>query len=156
MTAALLLLAVVALGALARVVIRGRAPRQHEPRRGANRVLVPFTGGELEPRVLEAAIRVARAEDAVLVPAYLLVVPMQLGEDSPLLEAVELAALRTGVPVDARIEKGRTATHALKRLWEVERFDRVIAPAPADRGRAGFSPQDLTWILRTLPLRRSC
>ena len=32
----------------------------------------------------------------------------------PLLEAVGLAALRAGVPVDARIEKGRTLTHALE------------------------------------------
>ena len=48
----------------------------------------------------------------------------------PLLEAVEHAALRAGVPVDARIEKGRTLTHALKRLWEVEPFDRIVAPAP--------------------------
>ena len=91
--------------------------------------------------MLDAAIRIARAEEAVLVPAYLLIVPLRYGEDSPLrdqvklamplLEAVEHAALRAGVPVDARIEKGRTLTHALKRLWEVERFDRIVAPAPA-------------------------
>ena len=36
----------------------------------------------------------------------------------PLLEAVEHAALRGGVPVDARIESGRTPIHALQRLWE--------------------------------------
>jgi hypothetical protein len=136
--------------------------RRHlEPHAGQPRVLVPFTGGELEPRVLEAAIRIARAQDAVLVPAYLLVVPMQMAEDSPLtrevgaamplLEAVEHAALREGVPVDARIEKGRTATHALKRLWEVEQFDRVIAPAPSEQGGAGFSLKDLTWILEHAP-----
>ena len=54
----------------------------------------------------------------------------------PLLEAVEHAALRAGVPVDARIEKGRTLTHALRRLWEAEHFDRIVAPAPvARRGR---------------------
>ena len=53
-------------------------------------------------------------------PAYLLVVPLRLPPDAPmeaevarampLLEAVEHAALRAGVPVDARIEKGRTPT----------------------------------------------
>ena len=63
----------------------------------------------------------------------------------PLLEAVELAALRAGVPVDARIEKGRSLTHALRRLWEVERFDRIVAPAP------GFSAKDLAWILTHAP-----
>ena len=102
---------------------------------GRPRVLVPFSG-ELDPRVLEAAIRIARAEEAVLVPAYLLLLPLELGPESaatgevgvamPLLEAVEQAALRAGVPVDARIERGRTATHALTRLWDVERFDRVV------------------------------
>ena len=56
----------------------------------------------------------------------------------PVLEAVEHAALRAGVPVDARIEKGRTLTHALRRLWEVERFDRIVAPAPTN-GRGGFT-----------------
>ena len=95
--------------------------------------------------MLAAAIRIARAEEAVLVPAYLLIVPLRYGEDSPLkdevkiamplLEAVEHAALRAGVAVDARIEKGRTLTHALRRLWEVERFDRIVAPGAGERRR---------------------
>ena len=46
----------------------------------------------------------------------------------PMLEAVELAARRAGVPVDARIEKGRSPIDALGRLWEVESFDRVVVP----------------------------
>ena len=133
---------------------------RRRPKPGDRRLLVPFTGGTLDPTVLDAAIRIARAEEATLVPAYLLVVPYQYGEDSPLaeqvavamplLEAVEHAALRAGVPVDARIEKGRTPTHALSRLWDVERFDRVIAPAPANGGQ-GFTPKDLTWILTHAP-----
>jgi len=126
---------------------------------GARRVLVPFVG-ELDATVLQAAIRIAKAESAVLVPAYLLVVPLSLPEDSalknevalamPLLEAVEHAALREGVPVDARIEKGRSLTHALQRLWEVESFDRVLAPAPTN-GRIGFTAKDLMWILAHAP-----
>jgi hypothetical protein len=121
---------------------------------GRARILVPFTGA-LDQRVLEAAIRIARAEEAVLVAAYLLVVPLQYPEDSaqkdqvaralPLLEAVEHAALRARVPVDARIEKGRSLTHALTRLWEVERFDRIVAPA------VGFTPKELAWILTHAP-----
>ena len=96
--------------------------------------------------MLDAAIRIARAEEAVLVPAYLLLLPLELGPESaatgevgvamPLLEAVEQAALRKGVPVDARIERGRTPTHALTRLWEIEHFDRIVVPA--GRG-SGFS-----------------
>jgi hypothetical protein len=128
-------------------------------REGSPRILVPFAGS-LDPSVLDAAIRIARAEDAVLIPAYLLVVPMQYAEDSPLreqvklamplLEAVERAALKAGVPVDARIEKGRTLTHAVRRLWEVEDFDRIVAPAPP-RGREGFTPKELTWLLTNSP-----
>ena len=118
------------------------------------RVLVPFSGA-LDPVVLDAAIRIARAEEATLVAAYLLVVPLQYPEDAalkdqvaralPLLEAVEQAALRARVPVDARLEKGRTPTHALRRLWELEAFDRIVAPA------TGFTPKELAWILTNAP-----
>jgi hypothetical protein len=137
-----------------------RHPRRLPVRRGARRILVPFSG-HLDPLVLRAAIRIGKAEDAVLVPAYLLIVPLQYDEDSPLkeqvevamplLEAVEHAALREGVPVDARIEKGRTLTHALQRLWDVERFDRIVAPAPVQSGVPGFSPKELAWVLTHAP-----
>lgn len=124
---------------------------------GRPRILVPFAG-ELDPTVLDAAIRIARAEEAVLVPAYLLLLPLELGPESaatgevelamPLLEAVEQAALREGVPVDARIERGRTPIHALTRLWEVEHFNRIVVPA--GRG-SGLSAKDLAWILTNAP-----
>ena len=126
----------------------------------APRILVPFSG-RLDPVVLDAAIRIAQAQGAVLVAAYLLVVPLQYPEDSarkeevgvalPLLEAVEHAALRKGVAVDARIEKGRSATHALRRLWEVEHFDRIVAPAANGPGNGGFSVKELGWILDHAP-----
>jgi hypothetical protein len=157
-------LSVVVVVLVAALAYRSRPPRALQVPRTARRILVPFTGGSLDPTVLNAAIRIARADDAVLVPAYLLIVPLEYSEDSPvinqvgvampLLEAVENAALRCGVPVDARIEKGRTPTHALRRLWQVEQFDRVIAPAPTGEngnGRGGFTPKDLTWILTNAP-----
>ncbi len=110
--------------------------------------------------MLDAAIRIAHAEEATLVPAYLLLVPLRYPEDSPLtdevavampwLEAVEHAALRAGVPVDARIERGRTPTHALRRLWDVEKFDRVVAPTQ-NGSRGGFRSKDLIWILEHAP-----
>ena len=68
----------------------------------------------------------------------------------PLLEAVEHAALRAGVPVDARVESGRSPTHALRRLWEAEHFDRIVAPAPARAG-TGFTPKELQWLLSNAP-----
>ncbi len=69
----------------------------------------------------------------------------------PLLEAVEHAALRAGVPVDARIESGRTPIHALQRLWDVEHFDRIVVPAPVRPHGPGFTPKDLTWMLTHAP-----
>ena len=144
---------VVVAGLAAGVTVRLQgSPRSTYP--GKGRILVPFSG-PLDEVVLGAAIRIARAEEAVLVAAYLLVVPLQYPEEAPrkeqvalavpLLEAVELAALRAGVPVDARIEKGRSLTHALRRLWEVEPFERIVAPAP------GFTAKDLAWILTHAP-----
>jgi len=162
-TALVIVLLVLVIALAAALVYRSRPPRPLRPPPSARRILLPFTGSSLDPTVVDAAIRIARAESAVLVPAYLLRVPLEYSENSPLtkevavamplLEAVERAALSCGVPVDARIEKGRTPTHALSRLWEVEEFDRVIAPAPADNrsGSSGFSPKDLTWILTNSP-----
>jgi hypothetical protein len=152
-------LAAIAAGLAAVALVLRRRPRVEGNGRAA-RILVPFTGGALDPTVLSAAIRIAHAEEATLVPAYLILIPLELTEDAsaqqqvavamPLLEAVEHAALRSGVPVDARVESGRTPIHALQRLWNVEHFDRIVVPAPAERGH-GFSPKDLTWMLTHAP-----
>lgn len=154
-----LLAAVAALAALAGGVAARRWLRPRLAPRSGRRVLVPFSG-RLDPIVLDAAIRVARAEEATLVPAYLVVVPLEYELESalreqveiamPLLEAVERAALGAGVPVDARIEKGRSLAHALRLLWDVERFDRIIAPAAAG-GHPGFGAKDLIWLLEHAP-----
>jgi len=159
MTIALVAAVAILAVALAVVALRKRRPAIARP--GVERVLIPFTGGALDPRVLSAGIRIARAEHATLVPAYLIVVPLEQPQEAPmqqqvttampLLEAVEHAALRAGVPVDARIESGRTPVHALKRLWEAEHFDRIVVPAPAGRNGSGFSPKDLTWMLTHAP-----
>jgi hypothetical protein len=145
---------------LAAVLVARSGFRLRRPLAGARRILVPFTGGTLDPTVLDAAIRLAHAESATLVPAYLLLVPLRYPEDSslrdevavalPLLEAVEQAALRAGVPVDARIEKGRSPTHALSRLWDEESFDRILAPAPTNGG-SGLSLKDVMWLLANSP-----
>jgi nucleotide-binding universal stress UspA family protein len=121
---------------------------------------VPFAGGQLEPAVLDAALRLARADEAVFVPAYLIIVPFSLSMDSPLthevevalplLEAVELRAQKEGIAVDARLERGRSLRDALRRLWDVERFDRILLPVSADE-RAGFDERDIAWILMHAP-----
>ena len=127
---------------------------------GKPRLLVPFVEGALDEATVAAALRIAVAEGAVIVPAHLVVVPLEFSLDAalpqqaevavPVLEAVELVAGRARVPVDARIERGRTPTHALERLWAVESFDRILVPAPVP-GRPGFSAKELAWLLTHAP-----
>ena len=125
-----------------------------------HQILLPFTGQSISRRALDAALRLAKAEDAVLMPAYLAVVPMHMPLDAampkqasksmPLLEAIEQRATAQGVPVDSRIERGRSYKHALLRLLEEEEFDRVVVPATA-LTHGGFSGDDLVWLLEQAP-----
>ncbi|MGH3261329.1 MAG: hypothetical protein ACRDNS_04965, partial [Trebonia sp.] len=106
------------------------------------------------------AIRLAQAEQGTLMPAFLARVPRNLPLESPLpaacaigmplLEAVEQKATAAGIPVDARVSRGRTYRDALQRLLEQERFDRVIVSA-TDNPRQGLGNDDLAWLLRTAP-----
>ncbi len=68
----------------------------------------------------------------------------------PLLEAVEQRASAEGVPVDARVSRGRTYRDALERLLNEEHFDRVIVSA-TDSPRQGLSEEDLGWLLGHVP-----
>ncbi len=126
----------------------------------AGRILFPFAGQALTTPAFDAALRLARAEGATLVPAYLAVVPLSVQLDTPLkkeaevalplLEAIEQRATTQGVEVDSRIEPGRTERHALQSLMERERFDRVVAAAAASNGD-GFSSDDIAWLLEHAP-----
>jgi len=130
-----------------------KAPNRITPR--ARRILFPFVGDTVSKSALDAALRIARAESATLVPAYIATVPLQLNLDAPipascnvampLLEVIEQRAARLGVPVDSRIETGRTARHALRRLIDHEKFDRLVLPA--SETRSGFSTEDVAWLL---------
>lgn len=142
---------------LARRGLFGERARRAE---AVHRILLPFTGTEISRRALDAALRLARAEGATLMPAYLATVPKKLPLDCaipaeasramPLLEAIEQRATSQGVAVDARIERGRSYRHALKRLLGDESFDRVVVPATAT-GEAGLSGEDLVWLLERAP-----
>ena len=80
-------------------------------------------------------------------PAYLAIVPLSVQLDTPLkkqaavalpmLEAIEQRAASQGVPVDARIEPGRSVRHAFRRLMEHEQLRPIVA-AGATNGD-GFS-----------------
>ena len=125
-----------------------------------HQILLPFTGTEISRRAVDAALRLARAEGATLMPAYLAAVPKQLPLDCaisveaakamPMLEAIEQRATGQGVAVDARIERGRSYRHALRRLLGDESFDRVVVSATAT-GAAGLSGDDLVWLLEKAP-----
>jgi len=139
---------------------RGRRRRPAGETEVVHRILLPFTGSEISRRALDAALRLARAEGATLMPAYLARVPKSLPLDCAIpkeadramamLEAIEQRATAQGVPVDARIERGRSYRHALARLLDRETFDRVVVSATAT-GSAGFSGDDLVWLLEKAP-----
>jgi nucleotide-binding universal stress UspA family protein len=162
MSAVLLLALGLAVGAAVGagvVAARGRRarplPRDARPT-ATRQILLPFTGTTVSRRALEAAMRLAKVEDATLMPAFLATVPLHLGLETPLpkqsaigmplLEAIEQRAAAQDIPVDARVERGRSYRHALSRLLDRERFDRVIISAADDR-RTGLSGDDLLWAI---------
>jgi hypothetical protein len=52
------------------------------------------------------------------------------------------------VPVDARIQRGRTYHHALRQTLEQERFEQIVITAPA-KGTSGFDADDVAWLLNS-------
>ena len=135
-----------------------RATKLSTPSPG--RVVFPFTGTALSQRGLDAALRLARIDGATLVPVFLAQVPLHLPLDAalpvacdaalPLLEAIEQRAVRSGVAVDSRIERGRSYRHALRQMLANEHFDTVVVTA-ADPGSTGLLPDDISWLLENVP-----
>jgi hypothetical protein len=140
---------------------RWRADRALRGRERVRRIAFPFTGETLSEPALLAALRLAHAERATLIPIYLALVPRRLPVEVPLpddcavalplLEAVEQRATRAEVPVDSRIERGRTVRHALRQLMTHERYERMVVAAGADDFGEGFTPEDVAWLLAHAP-----
>lgn len=138
----------------------GRRPARQKQSPTVRRILLPFTGRAISRRAFESAVRLAKAEDATIMPAFLARVPRNLpiesplpaqcSEGMPLLEAIEQRATAQGITVDARIARGRTYRDALQRLLDEEHFDRVIVSA-TDSPRVGLSGDDLRWLLERVP-----
>jgi hypothetical protein len=138
------------------LVRRRRAPERPSGRR----ILYPYVGAQLSLSALDAALRIAHAENATLVPAYLAPVPMALPLDTPiprscdqafeLQEAIEQRAAAAGVHVDGRIGRGRTVRHALRQLLEEEHYDRIVVAA-ATAHTDGLSTGDVAWLLEHAP-----
>ncbi|HEY6397589.1 MAG TPA: universal stress protein, partial [Solirubrobacteraceae bacterium] len=164
MTAVLIVLVValaLALAALTAIHFRNPARRSLKvPATRARRILFPFMANALSSRALDAAFRLAIAEDATLVPVFLAHVPLNVPLETPLprqcavalplQEAIEQRATRAGIPVDNRIELGRDYRHALRRAIANERYDRIVIAA-ASHGTPGFSPGDVAWLLDHAP-----
>jgi nucleotide-binding universal stress UspA family protein len=135
---------------------RGRREAVAARPEAVRRILLPFTGASISRRAFDAAVRLARVENATLMPCYLATVPLNLPLDAPLprqclsamtlLEVIEQRASTQGVAVDARVSRGRTHRDALRRELGEEAFDRVIVSAAAHAG-SGFSGEDLVWLL---------
>jgi hypothetical protein len=152
-------------GALAGYLLPGRPPllgRERDRSRPVRRILVPFTGTFIPRRAFEAAISLAKAENAIFMPAFLARVPMNLplsaplpkqcAEGMPLLEVIEQRALAQGVQVDSRVGRGRTTRDALRSLLEHESFDRIIVSTGQGPDQAvGMSDDDLLWLLAKVP-----
>jgi len=161
MTVVLIALAALALGLAAGYWLppHGRLPGRHRPR-PVRRILLPFTGRTISRRALEAAVRLRKAENAVVMPAFLARVPMNLPLDAPLpvqcaggmplVEAIEQRVASQGLAVDSRISRGRSYRDALRRLLDLEQFDRVIVSAGNGSGR-GLDNEDLEWLLDRVP-----
>jgi nucleotide-binding universal stress UspA family protein len=164
MTGLLIGLVIVLALALAAVIGRYRGYRARQvpdaPAGSARRIVFPFVASALSKRALDAALRLARAEDATLVPVFLARVPLHLPLDAALprqstiaitlQEAIEQRASAFGVPVDARIERGRTYRHALRQTIANERFERMVIAAAA-HDSPGFVPDDVAWLLANAP-----
>lgn len=161
MTLAFVAVAALGFGVLAGYLVARRRRRTVSVGAGrVHRILLPFTGTTISRRALDAALRLADAERATLVPAYLATVPMTLPLDVPiqrecetalpLLEAIEQRARIVQIPVDARIERGRSYRDALRRILAQERFDRVIISATAGE-HDSFSSEDIAWLLHRAP-----
>ncbi len=164
MTGVLIALIVALAGALAALMVRhsqiSRRRPAAPPTPTTRRVLFPFVASALSGRALDAALRLARAEEATLLPVFLARVPMHLPLDAPLprqagiaiplQEAIEQRASSFGVTIDSRIERGRTYRHALRQMIANERFDRIVVAA-ATRENRGLHADDVAWLLENAP-----
>jgi nucleotide-binding universal stress UspA family protein len=140
--------------------LRERRRRARTLRTSPKRILFPFVGHALSRRALDAALRLALADGATLVPVFLARVPMHMPLDSPLprqctegmplLETIEQRAFGLGVPVDSRIEPGRTVRHAMREAIAHERYDRLVVSAAGARTE-GFHSDDIAWLLDHAP-----
>jgi hypothetical protein len=119
------------------------------------RILLPFIDRSLPQRALDTALRIARTENATLVPVRLERIPLDLPLDAALghghqvteaLTRIRRHARDLGVRVDPRIGHGRSYRHALLHTLAKERYHRVILAAGPGSG-VEFTPADVAWLV---------
>jgi len=148
------------LGVTATLWVARRRRHAVESAPPSHRIVFPYLGEHLSIAALDSAIRIARVEDGTLVPTYLASVPMTMPIEAPipracdrafeLQEAIEQRAARSGVPVESRIERGRTVRHALRQVLAAERYDRLVVAAGTAH-TDGLSADDVAWLLEHAP-----
>jgi hypothetical protein len=147
------------LGVGVTTIVMRRRRTDAEPPAARAKILFPFVGTELSERALQATIRLAWAEGAVVVPGYLATVPQALPLDIPVgrscdeafsvFEAIEQRAAKVGVQVDGRIVRGRNVRHALRQLMAaVPTATRIVVAAASGDRHDGFGVDDIAWLLR--------
>lgn len=152
-------LVALAIGVAVTTVVMRRRRAVAEPPAARAKILFPFVGTELSERALQATIRLAWAEGAVIVPGYLATVPQRLPLDVPVgrscdeafsvFEAIEQRAAKVGVQVDGRIARGRNVRHALRILMDdVPNATRIVVAAASGDRHDGFGVDDIAWLLR--------
>jgi hypothetical protein len=156
MIEALLILLGVVVGVGFALAVRRRRASPPVPAPSPRRILFPYVGAQLSVAALDAALRIAKIEDATLVPVYLVPVPMAMPLEAPipracdrafeLQEAIEQRAAAAGVPVDARIGRGRNLRHAMRQLVADEPYDRIVVAAAAAH-TDGLSSDEVAWLL---------
>jgi nucleotide-binding universal stress UspA family protein len=156
-----LVLAAVAGGlAVSYFLKRPRARPGDEAQLRGGRILLPCMGSEISRRVVDAAVRLAKAEGATIVPVLLVRVPRELPLDSPLvpdssddlelLEAIQIRAAASGVGVDLRVSRGRSYRDALRRLLDQEHFERTIV-SPTRGQDLGRSLEHVQFLVERVP-----
>ena len=143
--------AVTAVALVRRQLARPAAP----PSTSDPRILFPFVAQGLSPQALDAALRLAAAERATLVPVFLARVALNLPRHrpaSPVLDGYvtprgdRAASHRGGHPGRLAHRPRSHRRHALRQTIARERFDRIVIAA-ASNGRPGFDAADIAWLL---------
>ena len=137
------------------------APAAARPPAARRRILLPFTGQAISRRAFDAAVRLARAEDATIMPAFLARVPRHLAARRAAARAVPC-----GMPLLEAIEqRARSAGRRRRRAHQPRAHLPRRAAPPARRGAAstasscrptanprnGLTGDDLEWLLEQVP-----